>query len=242
MSGEVVDAITDRTLRPGQGAARQGDLYDSVRDIYYVKPRLRGWLHVAWFVAAIALGARLIIEAHGTRELTSAAIYVPGVAGLFGVSALYHRGNWGRVWSARLQRADHAMIFLAISATASPAYLVACPGTFGAIGFTVMWVITAVALVGHMVWMDAPEKLVGGAFVTVAAASGLAIPGVWMHAGVAPALLLIAGGVLHGVGAISYQRRSPDPLPTVFGYHEVFHAYGCVAAACQYAAIAMVLR
>jgi hemolysin III len=167
--------------------------------------------------------------------------YVPGVAGLFGVSAVYHRGNWNRAWSARLQRADHAMIFVAISATATPAYLLACPGTFGAVGLAVMWAITAVAVAVHMVWMNAPERVVGAAYAAVGAASGLAIPGVWSHAGATPALLLIAGGVLHGIGAISYQRRSPDPLPTVFGYHEVFHAYSCVATACQYAAIAIFL-
>lgn len=241
MSEELVDAIDSRASRSGPGARRPTELYDSVRDIYYVKPLLRGWLHLVWFVAALVLGSLLIIAAHGAREVTATAVYVPGVAGLFGVSALYHRGNWSRVWSALLQRADHAMIFVAISATATPAYLLACPGTFGKIGLTVMWAITAVAVGLHMVWMDAPEMLVGAAFVAVGAASGLAIPDVWIHAGIAPALLLIAGGVLHGIGAISYQRRSPDPVPTVFGYHEVFHAYSCAATACQYAAIAMFL-
>jgi hemolysin III len=39
-------------------------------------------------------------------------------------------------------------------------------------------------------------------------------------------------------GALSYHRRWPDPYPSVFGYHEVFHIYVCAAAACQYAAIA----
>jgi hemolysin III len=187
------------------------------------------------------LGSALIVHAQGAREVTSAAVYVPGVAGLFGVSALYHRGNWSRAWNARLQRADHAMIFVAISATATPAYVMACPGTFGTVGLTAMWLVTGIAIGVHMMWMDAPEPLVGAAFVTVAAVSGLAIPDVWMHAGIAPALLLIAGGVFHSIGAISYQRRSPDPVPTVFGYHEVFHAYTCVAAACQYAAIALFL-
>jgi len=39
-------------------------------------------------------------------------------------------------------------------------------------------------------------------------------------------------------GAVSYHHRWPDPYPSVFGYHEVFHVYVCAAAACQYAAIA----
>jgi hemolysin III len=61
---------------------------------------------------------------------------------------------------------------------------------------------------------------------------------VWIHAGVAPGVLMLAGGLLYTAGALSYHRRWPDPYPSVFGYHEVFHAYVCAAAACQYLAIA----
>jgi hemolysin III len=51
-------------------------------------------------------------------------------------------------------------------------------------------------------------------------------------------VLLLAGGVLYIAGALSYHRRWPDPYPSVFGYHEVFHVYVAAAAACQFAAIA----
>jgi len=51
-------------------------------------------------------------------------------------------------------------------------------------------------------------------------------------------LLLLTGGLLYIAGALFYHRRWPDPYPSVFGYHEAFHIYVCVAAACQYAAIA----
>jgi hemolysin III len=37
---------------------------------------------------------------------------------------------------------------------------------------------------------------------------------------------------------VVYARRRPDPVPAVFGYHEVFHALTIVAVACQYVAIA----
>ena len=38
--------------------------------------------------------------------------------------------------------------------------------------------------------------------------------------------------------AVTYALRRPDPLPGVFGYHEVFHALVIIAAALQYAVIA----
>ena len=39
------------------------------------------------------------------------------------------------------------------------------------------------------------------------------------------------------LGALSLATRWPDPWPTVFGFHEVFHAFTVVAAALQFAAI-----
>ena len=52
-------------------------------------------------------------------------------------------------------------------------------------------------------------------------------------------LLVLAGGVFYTLGGIVYARRRPDPFPTVFGYHEVFHAFVCAAATCQFVAIAV---
>ena len=52
-------------------------------------------------------------------------------------------------------------------------------------------------------------------------------------------MLVLAGGLLYTAGALSYHRRRPDPYPSVFGYHEIFHAYVCAAATCQFAAIAL---
>ena len=35
-----------------------------------------------------------------------------------------------------------------------------------------------------------------------------------------------------------YAHKRPDPAPTVFGYHELFHLLVIVAAAFQYAVVA----
>jgi hemolysin III len=43
--------------------------------------------------------------------------------------------------------------------------------------------------------------------------------------------LLMAGGILYTAGAIIYGLERPDPFPSVFGYHEIFHALVVLAAA-----------
>ena len=213
-------------------------LYDARRGVYYVKPVLRGWLNLLCFGASLVFGPLLLASAHGAAQITAVAVYSASVSALFGISALYHRGTWTEAGRRRLQRLDHAMIFFLIAGTATPAFLLDTHGPFGRACLIAMWTLTLTAAAIHLTWMNAPELLVGATFVGLGWAAGLALPWVWIHAGVAPAALMLAGGLLYTAGALSYHLRWPDPYPSVFGYHEVFHAYVSAAAACQYVAIA----
>ena len=203
-----------------------------------VKPLLRGWLHLISFEASLVLGTLALANAHGALRITALAVFAASVSAMFGTSALYHRGTWGAAWHRRLQQLDHAMIFLLIAGTATPAFVLSAPGTFGLVCLIVMWTLTTAAAVIHLTWMNAPELLVGGAFIGLGWAAGLALPWVWIHAGVAPAVLMLIGGLLYTAGALSFHHRWPDPFPSVFGFHEVFHVYVCAAAVCQFIAIA----
>jgi hemolysin III len=210
-----------------------------VNTVTPVKPLLRGWMHLVWFEACLVLGTVALVHTHGALRITGLAIFVVSVSAMFGVSAFYHRGNWSETWRVRLQRVDHAMIFLLIAGTATPAFLIATHGVFRIAGLAALWTLTLAAGAIHMVWMNAPELLVGSTFVALGWAGGLALPAVWLHSGAAAGALLLAGGLLYTAGALSYRLRWPNPNPAVFGYHEVFHVYVCAAATCQFTAIAL---
>jgi hemolysin III len=211
---------------------------DVRRQVSPAKPLLRGWLHLVWFEASLVLGTLTLARAHGAVRIAALAIFAVSVSAMFGVSALYHRGDWTETWRRRLQRLDHAMIFLLIAGTATPAFLLATRGVFRISGLIVVWALTLTAGAIHMAWMGAPELLVGSTFVGLGWIGGLALPAVWLHSGAAAGALMLAGGLLYTAGALSYRRRRPDPYPSVFGYHEVFHVFVCAAATCQYIAIA----
>jgi hemolysin III len=218
-----------------------GALYDSRRRIHYAKPALRGWMHLLWFAASLVAGPLLAASAHGAARIAVLAVYAASVSGLFGVSALYHRGTWGPAGSRRLQRLDHMMIFFLIAGTATPAFLIAVPGPYGLACLIVIWTLTLAIAATHLAWMSAPERLVGATFIGLGLTAGLSLPAVWIRAGVAPGILMLVGGVLYVAGAVCYHRRCPDPAPAVFGYHEFFHACVCAAATCQYLAIALLV-
>ncbi|HEX3964242.1 MAG TPA: hemolysin III family protein [Trebonia sp.] len=219
------------------GPAGAALLYDARRGVYYARPVLRGWLHLVCFGVSLVGGALLLARAHGGAQVTAAAVYSASLSALFGTSALYHRGSWTAAWRLRLRRLDQAMIFFLIAGTATPAFLLCAPAGPGLACLIVMWTLTLTAVAVRLALPGAPELVAGLVFVGLGCAGGLALPWVWIHAGAASGALMLAGGLLYIGGALSYHRRWPDPYPSVFGYHEVFHACVCAAAACQYAAI-----
>ncbi|MCW2497159.1 hemolysin III family protein [Jatrophihabitans sp.] len=216
-------------------------LFDVHRQVHYKKPRMRGWAHLVFFEASLVLGTLLIGEANGARQISVASVYTATVSGLFGASALYHRGNWGPVAAARLQRLDQLMIFFLIAGTATPPMALCVPAPWSNIGLIALWSLTLLLVITRLIWLAVPERLGGAMFIGLGWIAGSALPSVWIHAGIAPGILMLAGGLMYTLGAVSYHRRSPDPLPSVFGYHEVFHTYVCAAAACQFVAIACFL-
>jgi len=222
------------------GPAGAGLLYDARRGVYYARPVLRGWLHLLCFLASLAGGAPLLAGAHGGARVTAAAVYSASLSALFGTSALYHRGAWTAAWRLRLRHLDQAMIFFLIAGTATPAFLLSAPAGAGLACLIVMWALTLTAMTIRLVRANVPEFAAGALFTGLGCVGGLALPWVWIRAGTASGVLLLAGGLLYIAGALSYHRRWPDPYPSVFGYHEVFHVYVCAAAAAQYAAIARI--
>jgi hemolysin III len=201
------------------------------------RPQLRGLLHLVAFVVALGLGVTLVLVA-GQEDAPAFAVYGLGVAGLFGVSALYHRGRWQPGVRARLQRLDHSMIFVLIAATYTPICVYVLDGTLGAALLAVVWTGAVITAVLELRPTPAPR----GVIVVLAIALGWVavpvLPAVVDKLGWVATALIGLGGVLYTVGALIYARRRPDPLPEVFGYHEVFHALTIAGAACHYAVIA----
>jgi hemolysin III len=213
--------------------------YDAARGVSYPRPRLRGALHQVSFAVSLVTGVLLVTAAHGTTAKIAAGVYAASVTGLFAASALYHRITWQPAARRRIQRLDHAMIFMLIAGTYTPVLLLRMPEPYDVIGLCTVWALALTGLVVHMRWLNAPERLIGGIYLGLGWLALPALP-LLLHR-IAPAgLILIAtGGALYTLGALGYHRRWPNPAPAVFGFHEVFHTFVCTAVACHYLAIAI---
>ena len=204
-----------------------------------IKPRLRGVSHQWAFFVSLITGAALVIAAPSGRATVAAAVYSVSVAALFGTSALYHRITWASQAARRwMRRLDHSMIFLLIAGTYTPFALLALHGTLATVIFALVWGGAAAGILLKLVWIDAPKPLVAAVYVILGWVAVAAFPDLIDRIGVGGVAMVAAGGILYTLGAVVYAIRRPDPVPTVFGYHEVFHALVIAAAALQYAVVA----
>jgi hemolysin III len=202
------------------------------------RPRLRGVFHQYAFFAAIVAAAVLVVVADSTREQVAMWIYGVALASMFGVSALYHRVTWRspavRKWMRRL---DHSTILLLIAGTYTPFALLAFDGAIADVILIVVWSGAAAGLVLNLLWVDAPTWLTALVFITLGWVGAVAVPEL-LEFGVAPAVLVFAGGALYTIGALAYAFKRPDPRPHIFGYHEIFHLLVVGAAITHFVAIA----
>lgn len=201
------------------------------------RPRLRGWLHLGMTPLVLLGGILLVVSAPTLAGKAGSAVWLAGALLLFGTSATYHLGDWGPGARAALRRADHANIFVFIAATYTPIALVLLPDA--AVLLTLIWTVAAVGVLVRVFWHTAPRWVDVVCYLFLGWAGVGWLPAFWAYGGPAVVVLILFGGLVYTAGAVVYGRKRPDPFPTWFGFHEVFHACTIAAAACHYAAIVL---
>jgi hemolysin III len=201
---------------------------------------MRGVWHKWAFVFSVPLGVMLVLAATSTRARLALAVYAISLISLFGVSAVYHRVNW-RTLSARLwmRRLDHSMIFMLIAGTYTPFAVLVLHGSLAFAVLIGVWVIAVLGASFNLVWITAPKWLLTIIYTLLGWTAAVAVPQLAEAIGAAGLALLVVSGLVYTAGAIIYAAKRPNPVPNVFGYHELFHALVIVAAAFQYAVIAV---
>jgi hemolysin III len=200
-------------------------------------------MHAWTFVAAVPAGVLLVLVAERAAARTASAIYATTLLLVFGTSAAYHRLARSPRARAVMQRLDHSMIYLLIAGTYVPLCIVALPAAWG---IPVLAVVGAGAAVGIVLKLAAFHRrgahVVGSALYPILGWAALvAAPALAMHLTAMQLTLVVAGGVAYTVGFPVLLLRRPDPWPTRFGYHEVWHTCTVVAAGLHFAAVGSIV-
>jgi hemolysin III len=206
-----------------------------------VKPRLRGVSHAVAFVAA--LGGCILLAltpATGMQHLAGMVFGVSLVL-MFGISATYHCPTWSPATYLLLRRFDHAAIYVFIAGSFTPLAALDMAG-----GWTryVLWAMWGAALIGaglSLTGRSGPRGLRSVLYVALGTMSLPVVLRLPEVIGLARVQWLVFGAAIYALGAVVYARRWPDPRPTVFGYHELFHLMVIAAAGVHYLVILDVL-
>ncbi len=205
------------------------------------RPSWRGRMHTWAFAAAVPSGALLIAAADRPAAKIAAAIYATTLVLVFGTSAAYHRLTRTERARSFMQRLDHSMIYLLIAGTYVPLCVVVLPPIWG---IPVLVVVTAMAALGmslKLVAFNRLQRVSYGLYPVMGWVVIAVVPALARHLSAVELALLLAGGVAYLIGTPVLLRRRPDPWPSRFGYHEIWHLMTVIAAGLHFAAVSAVV-
>lgn len=201
------------------------------------KPRYRGVFHQFGAAVAVVAVATLIASAPTTRAIWATVIYGVSLVTLLTISAAYHRVAWEPPAELLMRRLDHSAIFVLIAGTYTPICLLVLGPSAGVALLLIAWGCAILGVLQANFWPYAPSLV--RSFVYVA--FGCLLITEWRALTTAlttyELVCIGVGGACYILGALIYATERPDPLPKIFGFHEVFHTLVVIAAALHFAAI-----
>lgn len=203
------------------------------------KPTWRGWIHAGTFPIAIVLGIVLVTLADGVAAKVSTSVFFASSLLLFGISALYHRFDWSDGTRRLLKRMDHANIFLLIAGSYTPITVLALPEPKSTLLIWLVWIGAGLGILFRIFWIGAPRWLYVPLYLLLGYAS-LAFIVDFFDANAAMMTLILVGGACYTLGAVFYALKRPNPIPGVFGFHELFHSLTLLAFLCHWTGILLV--
>ena len=204
------------------------------------KPRMRGWIHRGAFYTAVPAVLILVALAPDTRARVACTIYGLSLAGLFGISSMYHLGNWTDAQRTWWRRADHSMIFVLIAGTYTPFCLLVLDGTAATVELAVVWA-GALAGVAVKLWRVDLHVISGFMYIGLGWVAVVTLPAIARSLDEPGTVLLVTGGLIYSLGALVLATHWPGRVAATYGYHEVWHSMTVLAAACHYVVILRVI-
>ncbi len=204
-----------------------------------VKPKLRGWLHAGTLPVAFFGFLVMMIISDSALVRAGVAVFMVSSMLLFGVSATYHTGQWSLKTRNFWKRFDHANIFLLIAGSYTPFSMLLLEKKHAIIMLTLVWGGALLGVIFKLFWIGAPRWLYVPLYLMLGWAAVLYFPEFVDNATTAVLVLMVVGGGLYTIGALVYGFKWPNPSPTWFGFHEVFHLLTIAAFVVHYIGVSL---
>jgi hemolysin III len=193
-------------------------------------PRWRGRSHLLALVVAVPAAVAIYDRLPGFPM----AVYAVGLIGLFAISSAYHLLPLPTATRHVLRRVDHAAIYLFMAASFTPLCAIAAPDLVGRVVLAGVWIATLGGALMKLVGFNRSHRWGTALYLIVGWSALVVLPRVAHLVGPGGLVLFAVMGILYTGGAVVLFTRRPDPIPHVFGYHEIWHAAVVIASACYY--------
>jgi hemolysin III len=203
-------------------------------------PRLRGKTHLIAAPMSLVMGITIVIASENSLTKLSVGIFTLSAVNLFGISALYHVGKWNINVKQWLRRLDHSNIYVLIAGTYTPVALLLLTDEKRQTLLILIWSAAVLGVLLSTLWITAPRFLSVAVYLAMGWASLAYLPDILEAGGVLVLALIALGGISYSVGAVVYAKKSPNPSPSWFGFHELFHAFTILGFLFHFTAIALI--
>jgi hemolysin III len=208
------------------------------------KKRLRdpinGLTHlVGGLLASVGLIVLLAGAASEGRvdQLVAFGIFGLSLIALYTASTLYHLLLLSPRGVARLRTVDHMSIFVLIAGTYTPFCLLALEGVWGGGLLGLIWGLALCGIVLKLLWMDAPRWLSVALYLGMGWVALVAAPALFRAVSPGGMTWVLGGALAYSAGALIYGLKRPNPIPGVFGFHELWHLFVMAGSACHFWAV-----
>jgi hemolysin III len=197
--------------------------------------------HLVGLVFSLVGGAWLIVQTSLAGDpwmITTVSIYAASLVSLFLGSTLHHGLDGSPAFERTLRTIDYVAIFGLIAGTMTPI----CLGLLRTpLAWTIFGGVWGVGLLGAALRVarpDLPKWVSGTLYGALGALGGALVWPVWEATGLLGVALVAFGGALYTSGSAIFALERPNPLPGVFGFHEIWHLFVLGGAAAHFAFIA----
>jgi hemolysin III len=201
---------------------------------------INGLTHLAGGLLASAGLIVLLAKAASTGrvdQLVAFGVFGLSLVALYTASTLYHLLPLSPAGVARLRRLDHVAIFLLIAGTYTPFCLLALQGAWRWGLLALVWALALCGVLLKVLWMGGPRWLSVVLYLGMGWVAVVAAPALLQAVPVGGMAWVLAGGLIYSVGALVYGFKRPNPIPGVFGFHELWHLFVVAGSACHFWAV-----
>ncbi|MBY0416399.1 MAG: hemolysin III family protein [Bdellovibrionales bacterium] len=189
------------------------------------KPLLRGHFHQAMFFVAIGACLPLILRCENAAQRIAVTVYSVCAIAMFGISSLYHRVTWTPPLRSLWKKLDHAGIYLMIAGTFTPISVMGLPMESRVKILITIWSVAFFGILQSIFFVNLPKYISAILYVVMGYLILPYLSELKNTLGPQNIGILLAGGIVYSLGAISYGLKRPVFNPQIFSYHEVFHLF-----------------